>query len=276
MRNIKFMLLITILSSGCIQASARNASIASPSRENMDNIIVISKDAMLNEISRQNLSKTNDTSITDQAEQLIQQNYKTPIMKYNILLLMNNNNFMVVNKQTASIENFPTINEILGQSYNNNNIDKKIIVDALQTSLQAINGALADDAYNNQSIFYSGIKNELNVKKEMINTRLKQIDPVSYLKLYMGVGALGIIAATAGAYYYGITPKTAQDYIVSAGQDVTTTITKSANSLMNSLYQQISSGINSGMSSASAGINSTYNMYAPHFMRSIPVTTSKK
>ena len=250
------------LNSGTLGSSnnaiTRITSTASASTEtsatDTSNIVNISKQSLSQQITQKdNQSKNND--IEAQANRLIQQNYKTDAMKFNILSLMDQNPFMVVNASTASIENLPTIDNILARSYTNRDINKKIIINGLKSTLRAINGALADDAYDNQSIFSSEIEAKLKEMKENVDTRLKQVDPVSYLRLYISTGALAALAATAGVYYYGVTPKSAQDYITELGRNFSNSISQNIGTMVNSTTGAFGSAASSVMTAANSSVN---------------------
>ena len=181
----------------------------------------------------------NTTKTKVNAEKLVQQNYKTDSMKYDILLLMNKKPFMEVNVTTGSIENLPTINDVLSKTYNN--INKAIIINGLKSTLKAINGAIADDSYDNKSIFSESLKTELNKMKLQIEIRFREVNPTPWLKSYIGLGSVAGIATIAGIYYSGLTTDKQNDYIAELGKGMI----KSINTGLSSATQSAKSIINS-------------------------------
>lgn len=186
-------------------------------------------------LSRKNNVNKNRYNFEYQANELIKQNYKTDQMKYDILLLMNSDlsteidsdsasfekiiptEFMKVNIPTASIENLPTIFQILTKTDDvnqNNNDNKQIATRGLKATLRAINGAIADAVYDKKSIFAENdIELKLRNMQKTIEARLIEINPTYWLQISLGIGSLVAVAAVAGVYYSGITMKDTQEYI---------------------------------------------------------------
>ena len=245
------------------KSSAQNIikDVIIPKNKNFDlHLFPVEKDAIALEISTRANLINNDT-IEEQLNRLIRQNYKTDQMKYNILLLMNQNPFMVVNIATASIENLPTIDQVMQKSYEKN-IDKTIKINGLKSASRAINGAIADDKYDNQSFFAAGIATELNEMKKRVSARLSEIDPISNFKYYAGSTGLAALAATAGVYYYGITSKDAQDYVVGLGKGIADYTSKNIGAIVNSTTGAIQSAASSAITTASSSVNALANSAA--------------
>lgn len=211
-----------------------------PAQHNSMRKIIVSEEEMRVALqTREEQANKNYDDIEHHANELIKQNYKTDRMKYNILLLMQSDNtqakkpisqysidlpsvdqiqnqttpFMQVNVATASIENLPTIFQILEKTTGTDpqNENRPVILNGLQATLRAINGALADIKYDKKYIFASDIELRLRKMQQQIETRIQELNPYSWLKLSLGISSLVAMTAAAGAYYSGMTLNSMQD-----------------------------------------------------------------
>lgn len=208
----------------------------SPNQKNNVLSIDITQNQMLAAIqAKDTIANTNYDDIEHHANELIKQNYKTDTMKYDILLLMSSdifnkkskkndsllstqesNPFMKVIIETASVTNLPTIFEILKKTHGivPENENRREILNGLNATLRAINGAVADIQFDKKSTFmHNDIEVKLHHMQKRIEQRIKEINPSSWLKVTLGIGSLAAIATIAGAYYSGITFQDSQNYI---------------------------------------------------------------
>lgn len=186
-------------------------------KKSFSTMISTSKEIMQFNLSKQaeQLKKLDIYDTNRQANELIQQNYKTPQMRFNILSLMNHSPFMKINTATGSVENFPTIHEIIEKTkeHTPENDNMPIMIQALETCLRAINGAIADAQYDAKSMFTTpDLVKKLQEMKQRITMRLKMLNPTSWLQYSIPFIIAGA-ATGAGLYYSGITTKDLRDYV---------------------------------------------------------------